>query len=153
MFIITLQPDLIYGVFVLQIFVIHMTIYSLISVRLDKLWSIICSNGLRKSFWKLKLANSSLIKNLSASCLRESIAKIATLRFSWLPTWTKCSLSIYQILVHTNLILAIFKSAISTRAYRLNFLALTESFSSALETLQRFSMNNMIASWSRFKLL
>ena len=130
MLMMTLQPDLMWGVFDRQIFVMHITIYSLICDRVAKLCNMIYSNGFKKSFWKLKLANSSLRRNLSASYLNESIAKIDTFKFSWLPTLTKCSLSICQILVHTNLILAMFKSATSTRAYKLNFLELTISLSS-----------------------
>ena len=127
--------------------------YSLMSVLVARLCNMIYSNGFKKSFWKLKLANSSLIKNLSASCRSESIAKMDTFKFSWEPTWTKCSLSIYQMRVQTKRIRAMFKSATSTKAYRLNFLELTVSLSSCLETLQRFSIKEIIASWSRLRLL
>ena len=94
-----------------------------------------------------------MIRNLSASCRSESIAKIATIKFAWEPTQTKCSLSICQIFVHTNLIRAMFRSATSTIAYKLNFLGFMESDSSTLDTLQRFSMKQIIASWSRLMLL
>ena len=67
MLMMTHQPDFMYADFVRQMFVMHITMYSLISERVAKLCSMICSNGFRKSFWKLKLANSSLSKNLSAS--------------------------------------------------------------------------------------
>ena len=46
-----------------------------------------------------------------------------------------------------------FRSATSTIAYRLNFLGFMASESSCFETLQRFSMKQMIASWSRLMLL
>jgi len=80
------------------------------------------------------------------------MAKMATIKFACEPTQTKCSLSICHILVHTNLILAMFKSATSTMACKLNFLGFIESDNSCLETLQRFSMKQMTASWSRLML-
>lgn len=81
------------------------------------------------------------------------MAKIETIKLAWEPTQTKCSLSICQILVQTNLIRAMFKSATSTIAYKLNFLGFIPSDSSTLEILHRFSMKQMIASWSRLMLL
>ena len=50
MLIMTLQPDLIQAVFDRQILVMHITIYSLISVLVAKLCNMICSNGFKKSF-------------------------------------------------------------------------------------------------------
>ena len=39
---------------------------------------MMCSKGLRKSFWKRKFASSPFSKNFMDSCLKESTAKIAT---------------------------------------------------------------------------
>lgn len=47
---------------------------------------MMCSKGLRKSFWNLKLANSPFSKNFMDSCLRESTAKIATSSLELQPT-------------------------------------------------------------------
>lgn len=47
---------------------------------------IICSKGLRKSFWKRKLANSPFSRNFIDSCLNESTAKMATSSLGLHPT-------------------------------------------------------------------
>lgn len=50
---------------------------------------MMCSKGLRKSFWNLKLASSPFSKNFIDSCLRESTAKIATSSLELQPTCTE----------------------------------------------------------------
>lgn len=55
---------------------------------------MMCSNGLRKSFWKRKLASSPFSKNFMESCLSESTAKMATSSLGLQPTcrrakWSK----------------------------------------------------------------
>ena len=62
---------------------------------------MICSNGRRKSFWNLKLANSPFSKNFIDNCRKESTAKNAMSSLRLQPTWKqkKSSLhlqSIYQ---------------------------------------------------------
>lgn len=65
----------------------------------------------------------------------------------------KCSLIFCQILAHTNLILPILKSATSTSLYRENFLGLSTSLSSSLDTKQRLVIKSIIASASKWTLL
>lgn len=48
---------------------------------------MMCSNGLRKSFWKRKLASSPFSKNFIESCLKESTAKMATSSLGLQPTY------------------------------------------------------------------
>lgn len=48
---------------------------------------IICSNGLKKSFWNRKLASSPFSRNFMDNCLNESTAKIATSSLGLQPTW------------------------------------------------------------------
>ena len=67
MLIITDHPDFIYAVFVAQMLTIHVITKNFMSTLVCILLSMICSNGFRKSFWKLNDMNSSLFKNLSAS--------------------------------------------------------------------------------------
>ena len=50
MFMIMIQPDLMKDVFIAQMLVRHMTMYSLMSDRVCRLFSMIRSNGFRKSF-------------------------------------------------------------------------------------------------------
>lgn len=50
---------------------------------------MMCSKGLRKSFWNLKLASSPFSKNFMDSCLRESTAKMATSSLELQPTCTE----------------------------------------------------------------
>lgn len=50
---------------------------------------MMCSKGLRKSFWNLKLASSPFSKNFMDSCRRESTAKIATSSLELQPTCTE----------------------------------------------------------------
>ena len=152
MLIMTDHPDFIWIVFVAQIFTIQVMTKNLMSVRVCMLLSIICSKGFKKSFWKLKDMNSSLRKNLSASCRRLSIANIATIRFGWDPTQTKCLLSISHNFYQTKRMRTILRSAISTSAYKLNFLGFAWSFNSFLEFMHKLSIKLMIASWSRFRL-
>lgn len=47
---------------------------------------MICSNGLKKSFWNRKLASSPFSKNFIDNCLKESTAKIATSSLGLQPT-------------------------------------------------------------------
>lgn len=47
---------------------------------------MMCSKGLRKSFWKRKLASSPFSKNFMESCLSESTAKMATSSLGLQPT-------------------------------------------------------------------
>lgn len=65
---------------------------------------IMCSNGLRKSFWNLKLANSPFSMNLVASCLKESTAKNAMSCRGLHPTLSKWSPRTCQIRDHCSLI-------------------------------------------------
>lgn len=146
MLIITLHPDLIYTVLVPLMLVMHITMYSFMSVLVWRLFSMIASKGFKKSFWKLNFLNSSFSRNLSANYRNESIAKIETIRLGWEPTSIKWALSICQILLHTKRMRAILRSATSTKHWRLNFLGLRESESSFLDTRHRFSIKQMIAS-------
>lgn len=50
---------------------------------------MMCSKGLRKSFWNLKLASSPFSKNFMDSCLSESTAKMATSSLELQPTCTE----------------------------------------------------------------
>ena len=145
-FIITDHPDFIWTVFVAHMFTIQVITKNFISLRVCILLSIICSKGFKKSFWKLNDINSSLLKNLSASYRKLSIAKIATIRFGWEPTQTKCLLSISHNFCQTNRIRTILRSAISTKACKLNFLGFAWSFNSFFELIHRLSMKLMIAS-------
>lgn len=47
---------------------------------------MMCSKGLKKSFWKRKLASSPFSRNFIESCLRESTAKMATSSLGLQPT-------------------------------------------------------------------
>lgn len=47
---------------------------------------MMCSNGLKKSFWNRKLASSPFSKNFIDNCLKESTAKIATSSLGLQPT-------------------------------------------------------------------
>lgn len=57
-----------------------------ISSELYLFFLTMCSKGLRKSFWKRKLASSPFSKNFMESCLSESTAKIATSSLGLQPT-------------------------------------------------------------------
>lgn len=57
-------------------------------INLYLFFFMMCSNGLRKSFWNLKLASSPFSKNFMDSCLRESTAKMATSSLVLQPTCT-----------------------------------------------------------------
>ena len=88
-------------------------IRSLIVSSLDLV--TIVSNGVRKIAWKLKLLNSGFIKNLTLSCLSESIANIPRLVLPDSPTVVKCDASVAHICDQAILDLAaILKSATST---------------------------------------
>lgn len=50
---------------------------------------MMCSKGLKKSFWKRKLANSPFSRNFMESCRNESTAKIATSSLGLQPTWAE----------------------------------------------------------------
>lgn len=126
----------------------HITINSLMFDLVCRLLSMIVSNGFRKCFWKFMLENSSFNRNLSASYLRESMAKRATLALACDPTKQKCSLIVYHMVCHTNRIRSMLRSATSTRHWRENFRGLVWSASSALDILQRLSMKQIIASGS-----
>lgn len=55
---------------------------------------MICSKGLRKSFWKRKLANSPFSMNFMESCRRESTAKKAISSLGLHPTYKKRKLPV-----------------------------------------------------------
>lgn len=54
---------------------------------------MMCSKGLKKSFWKRKLASSPFSKNFMESCLSESTAKMATSSLGLQPTYRKTYVS------------------------------------------------------------
>mmetsp|Transcript_2030 Transcript_2030/g.4744 ORF Transcript_2030/g.4744 Transcript_2030/m.4744 type:complete len:370 (-) Transcript_2030:861-1970(-) len=72
---------------------------SLVSSLLERVMMV--SNGVRKTRWKLKLDNSSFCRNLTDSCLRESMANMATSWFSCWPTAEKCFASMPQMPDHS----------------------------------------------------
>lgn len=61
----------------------------MIALPLYLFFFMMCSKGLRKSFWNLKLASSPFSKNFMDSCRRESTAKMATSSLGLHPTYTK----------------------------------------------------------------
>lgn len=61
----------------------------MIALLLYLFFFMMCSKGLRKSFWNLKLASSPFSKNFMDSCRRESTAKMATSSLGLHPTYTK----------------------------------------------------------------
>jgi hypothetical protein len=55
---------------------------------------MICSNGLRKSFWNLKFENSPFSRNFIDNCLRESTAKNAISSHKFVSSTPRCVLDI-----------------------------------------------------------
>mmetsp|Transcript_5155 Transcript_5155/g.14767 ORF Transcript_5155/g.14767 Transcript_5155/m.14767 type:complete len:295 (-) Transcript_5155:2742-3626(-) len=128
------QPDLMFDARASTIWLTQRITSSRISGFCDFRISIM--NGLKKSFWKLKLASSSMLRNLIASWRSESTAYMPTPRFSWQPTLTKKSDSCAQILPQTIRIRPMLKCAISTIWVRLKTRGVEAGSSSSMATAQ-----------------
>ena len=81
------HPDLILSDWLWTIWVTQRTTMSRIVG--DRLRFMMCSNGLRKSFWNRKFASSPFSMNFIASCRSESTAKKAMFSLLLVPTLLK----------------------------------------------------------------
>lgn len=81
------HPDLILSDWLCTICVTQRTTISRIVG--ERLRFMMCSNGLRKSFWNRKFASSPFSMNFIASCRRESTAKKAMFSLLLVPTLLK----------------------------------------------------------------
>ena len=91
------QPDLMFFEHAKIMLSIHDKIRSLMELSLTL--DIIVSNGVRKTRWKLKLLNSSFIKNLMDSCRRLSMANMARLWLSNRPRMVMMMIIIMMMVV------------------------------------------------------
>mmetsp|Transcript_21543 Transcript_21543/g.48770 ORF Transcript_21543/g.48770 Transcript_21543/m.48770 type:complete len:278 (+) Transcript_21543:248-1081(+) len=102
-------------------------------VSCESVEAIIFSKGFRNTLWKLKLDSSSFCRNFTDSCLRESMAYMATLWLSCRPTSEKCLASRLQMLDQSKRArMDMFPSATSTSFCRLNTLGAAESMAESL---------------------